>query len=184
MMLLMKRVTSTLSYLGSDAASRRGTWPLRGMVVVPSPFRRATEVARRDDTNGTGPTRPAPKPTALLRLGAVLRPALLAPRHAARVERAAHDVIAHPGQILHPAPADQHDRVLLQVVAFTRDVAGHLHAVGEPHPRHLAQRRVRLLGRGGVHPRADAPLLRARSERGRAGLHPLPPPPMADELVQ
>src|SRR5262249_10079448 len=60
--------------------------------------------------------------SALLPLGPVLRPALVATVDAARVERAAHDVIAHARQILHAAPADEHDRVLLQVVALARDV--------------------------------------------------------------
>ena len=43
--------------------------------------------------------------------------------HALRVERAADDVVAHARQILHAAAADQHDRVLLQVVALAGDVA-------------------------------------------------------------
>src|SRR5262249_46025746 len=78
----------------------------------------------------------------LLALGPVLRPALVATVDARRVERAAHDVIAHARQILHAAPADEHDRVLLQVVALARDVRRHLDAVGEAHARDLAQRRV------------------------------------------
>src|SRR5205085_8842051 len=51
------------------------------------------------------------------RLGAVFGAALLAVLHALRIERAAHDVVAHAGQVLHAAAADQHHRVLLQVVA-------------------------------------------------------------------
>ena len=57
--------------------------------------------------------------------------------------------------------ADHHHRVLLQVVALAGDVADHLEAVGQPHLGHLAHGRVRLLRRGGVDARADAPLLRA-----------------------
>ena len=41
-------------------------------------------------------------------------------------------------------------------VALARDVADHLETVGQAHLGDLAQRRVRLLGRGGVHARADA----------------------------
>ena len=77
------------------------------------------------------------------------------------VQRAAHDVVAHAREILHAPAADEHDRVLLEVVPFARDVAGDLDAVGEPDARDLAERRVRLLRRGGVHARAHAPLLRA-----------------------
>src|SRR5215470_6417841 len=60
---------------------------------------------------------------ALLRLGAVLRPALLASRHTAGVERPAHDVVTHSGQVFYTAAADEHDRVFLEVVSFARDVA-------------------------------------------------------------
>src|SRR5215831_19399053 len=49
-------------------------------------------------------------------LGPVLRPALLAVGHPGGIQRAADDVIAHARQILHTAPADQHDRVLLEIV--------------------------------------------------------------------
>src|SRR5437016_7844238 len=51
-------------------------------------------------------------------LGAVERTALAALGDALGVEHAAQDVIAHAGQVLHPAAADQHDAVLLQVVAL------------------------------------------------------------------
>src|SRR6185295_3582014 len=93
-------------------------------------------------------------------LRAVLGAALLATVDAHRVQRAANDVVTHAREILHAAAADQHDRVLLQVVADARDVGGHLDAVGQPHASHLAQRGVRLLRRLGVHADTDAPLLR------------------------
>src|SRR5947199_3014938 len=51
----------------------------------------------------------------LLALGAVLRPALLPARDPAGVQRAPHDVVAHAGKVLHAAPANENDRVLLQV---------------------------------------------------------------------
>src|SRR5204863_6285141 len=50
--------------------------------------------------------------------------------------------------------------VLLQVVALARDVRADLHAVGQPHAGHLAQRGVRLLRRSGVHARAHTAPLR------------------------
>src|SRR5215211_6621710 len=92
-------------------------------------------------------------PALLLGLHAVLRTGLLAVGHAGRVERPAHDLVAHARQVLDPAAAHQDHRVLLEVVALARDVGGDLHAVGEPHARDLAQRRVRLLRRGGVDAR-------------------------------
>src|SRR6266853_151148 len=55
----------------------------------------------------------------------ILRPALLAVRHTGGIERSAHHVIADAGKILHTAPADEHDRVLLQIVPDARDVCRH-----------------------------------------------------------
>src|SRR5579885_516272 len=91
---------------------------------------------------------------------AVLGTALFAILDALRVEYAAQDVVAHAGQILHAAAADHHYRVLLQIVPLAGDVSDHLEAVGEPHLRHFAQGRVRLLRRCRVDARTDTPLLR------------------------
>src|SRR6185503_17680377 len=103
-------------------------------------------------------------------LGAVLGPSLHPALDADRVERPAHDVIADARQILDAAAADQHQRVLLQVMADAGNVGRHLDAVGQPDARHLAQRRVRLLGRLGEDADADAALLRAVLQRRALGL--------------
>src|SRR5262249_11768656 len=58
------------------------------------------------------------------------------------------------------AAAHEHDGVLLQVVTLARNVDRDLHAVREANTGDLAERRVRLLGRGGVHAGADAAALR------------------------
>src|SRR4051794_13820122 len=95
----------------------------------------------------------------LLLLHAVLRAGLLAVTDAGGVERPAHDLVAHARQVLDAAAADEHDRVLLEVVPLARDVGGDLDAARDAHARDLAQRGVRLLGRRRVHARADpAPL--------------------------
>src|SRR5258706_358819 len=80
-------------------------------------------------------------------LRAVFRPTLHPPLHADRVERAADDVIAHAREILDAAAANEHQRVLLEVVTDARNVGRHFDAVGEAHARDLAKRRVRLLRR-------------------------------------
>src|SRR4029434_5917444 len=98
-------------------------------------------------------------------LCAVLRAGLLAVLDAGGVERAAHHVVAHARQVLHAAAADQHHRVLLQVVAFAADVADHLEAIGEADLGILAQRGVGLLRRRRVDARADSALLRALPQR-------------------
>src|SRR3954470_16890270 len=100
----------------------------------------------------------------LLGLHAVLRAGLLAVGHAGGVERPANDLVAHARQVLDAAAADEHHRVLLQVVALARDVARDLHAVRQPYASDLPQSRVRLLRRGRVDARADAATLRSRED--------------------
>src|SRR5436309_374103 len=94
-------------------------------------------------------------------LGPILRPALLPVRHPRRIERAPHHVIAHPGQVLDATAADEHDRVLLQIVAYTRDISSDLDPVSQPNARDLPQRRVGLLGSRGINASTDAAPLRA-----------------------
>src|SRR6201989_3046163 len=97
---------------------------------------------------------------AFLLLHALLGAGLLAVADAGGVERAADDLVAHARQVLDAAAADEHDGVLLQVVALSRDVRGDLERARYPHARHLAQRRVRLLRGRRVDARADAATLR------------------------
>ena len=70
-------------------------------------------------------------------------------------------MITHARKVLHTAAADEHNRVLLQVVAFTTDVGNDFKAVGEAHLGDLTQSGVRLLRGRGVHTSANAALLRA-----------------------
>src|SRR5919201_4865450 len=91
----------------------------------------------------------------LLGLDAVLGARLLAVAHPGGVEGAADDLVADARKVLHAAATHEDDRVLLEGVPLARDVGGDLHPVGEPYARDLAQRRVRLLGSGGVDARAD-----------------------------
>src|SRR5262245_49091068 len=72
-------------------------------------------------------------------LGPILRAPLLAVGDALSVECAAHNVVAHTGQILNAAAADQHYRVLLQVVALARDVGRNLNAIAQPDAGDLAE---------------------------------------------
>src|SRR5262249_29785743 len=71
-------------------------------------------------------------------LGAVLRPSLFAIRDALCVEDTADNVVAHAGEVANAAAADEHDRVLLQIVSLAGDVGGDLDPVGQPDTRHLA----------------------------------------------
>src|SRR5690606_1973942 len=89
---------------------------------------------------------------------------LLAVLHALRVEGATDDLVADTGEVLHTAATDEHDRVLLEVVADTGDVRGDLDARVEADARDLAESRVRLLRGGRVHAGADTAALRAALE--------------------
>src|SRR5215469_8109709 len=152
----MNLASISLLYFGSGRMVRTGAW------------------ARRDIATYS----------LLLRaLGAVLGATLLALAHTGTVERAAHRVIADTREVLDAAAADEHHRVLLQVVALAADVAGNLVAVGEAHAADLAQRRVGLLGRGGVHARADTALLRGCTQRRHFGFFGSRPAGFPDELT-
>src|SRR6266478_2886063 len=98
-------------------------------------------------------------------LRAVLRTALLAVLDALGIEDAAENVVTHARQILDAAAADHDHRVLLKVMAFTRNVADDLEAIGQPYLGDLAKRRVRLLRGRGVDARANAALLRRLLQR-------------------
>src|SRR5256886_14542692 len=129
---------------------------------------------------GAGPLRGM---SALLLLRAVAAARLLAVTDPRGVQRTTDDLVSHPGEVLHPTTPDEHDRVLLEVVPNPRDVRRDLDLAGQPDTRHLPQRRVRLLGRGGVHAGTHAAPLRAPLERRRLGLARLRLAALADQLL-
>src|SRR5436190_6898558 len=92
-------------------------------------------------------------------------------------------MVAHARQVFDATAADHHDRVLLQIMPFARNVRRHLEAVRQPYTSDFAQRRVRLLRRRGVDARADAALLRVTAQRGRLLFSFHGTPAVADELV-
>src|SRR5690606_35879613 len=129
---------------------------------------------------GAGPLRGI---SALLLLGAVAAAGLLAVLHTLGVERAADDLVAHTREVLHTTAADEHHRVLLQVVALAGDVRRDLDLAGQANTRDLAQRGVRLLRGRGVHAGAHATTLRAPLEGRGLGLGDLVAATLADQLV-
>ena len=60
------------------------------------------------------------------------------------------------GQIFHPAAPDDHNRVLLEIVADARNIGRHLHAVGQPDSGHFAQSRIGFFGRYGFNLNANS----------------------------
>src|SRR5438270_1893703 len=116
-------------------------------------------------------------------LGAVLGAGLPAILDALRIEHAAKHVIANAGKVAHTAAADQHDAMLLKIVALAGDVADHFALVGQPDLGDLAQRRVRLLRGRRIDTGADAALLRILLHRRDLRLGLLRFATLADQLV-
>src|SRR3954471_22134654 len=75
-------------------------------------------------------------------LGAIERAALLAVLDTLGVQHAADDVVANARKVFHAAAADQHNAVLLQVMAFAGNVGQRFETVGQTHLRDFAQRGV------------------------------------------
>src|SRR5450631_1768624 len=121
--------------------------------------------------------------SALLLLRAVTTACLLAVADTLGVERTADDLVPDTGEVADAAAADEHDRVLLQVVPDAGDVGGDLYLTGQPDTRHLAERRVRLLRRGRVDTRAHAAALGAPLERRCLGLRHLLLAALPDKLL-
>jgi hypothetical protein len=80
-------------------------------------------------------------------------------------------VVTDTREVLDTASADEHDGVLLEVVALARDVCIDLLGVGKTYAGHLTHSGIRLLRRGGVHTQTYAPLLRTCIQRARLRLH-------------
>jgi hypothetical protein len=136
----------------------------------PETQRTAVNRIRRNFTFGNFSSARHDVPLCLLRaLRAVLRTALHAAGHAHRIQGAPDDVITHAREVLHTAAANEHQRVLLQVVPHPRNVGGDFNSIGQAHTGHFAQRRIRLLRSLCEHAYADAPLLRAALQRGALG---------------
>src|SRR3954462_5602628 len=129
---------------------------------------------------GAGPLRGM---SALLLLGAVAAASLLTVLDALGVEGAANDLVADTGKVLHPAAANEHDRVLLEVVTNARDVRRDLDTARQAHAGDLAEGGVRLLRGGGVDAGADTASLGRTLQGRRLVLRHLVLAALADQLV-
>src|SRR4051812_22902471 len=92
-------------------------------------------------------------------LRAVLRPPLSATVHTFGIERPTDNVIAHTRKVLNATAADEHHRMLLEVVPFPRDVRRDLLLIGQTDARDFAESGVRLLRRHRPDLGADTALL-------------------------
>ena len=123
---------------------------------------------------------------ALILLG-TLRPvfgaALATTLNARSIQRAANGVIPNSRQILNPPPANQHDRMLLQIMPLAADVSGDFKPIRQPHPRRFAQGGIGLLRRRRINAQANAPLLRTPFQRRRRGFIPLRTARISHQLI-
>src|SRR5512139_788356 len=140
MSMVMNLLTSLLLYFGSGRSSRFSASLLRAMLYSTISL--------------------------LLRpLRAVFRSALSPVANAGTVQGSSQYVISHAGKVFDPAPPDENDRMLLQVVSHAGDVGRHLHGVGKPHPGNFPEGRVRLFRCRRIDPHTDAALLRTALQR-------------------
>jgi hypothetical protein len=72
--------------------------------------------------------------------GPVLAASLAASLDSFCVQSAADHVVPDSGQVLYPAPPDQYDGVLLQVVAFPANIGGYFDSIGQSNAADFAQR--------------------------------------------
>ncbi len=79
-----------------------------------------------------------------------------------RIQSAANYVVTDSGKILDATSANEHDRVLLEVMADPGNVRRYFDPIGQAHSRHFSQCRVRLLGCLSIYSNAYTPLLRTR----------------------
>ena len=116
-------------------------------------------------------------------LRSVLGPSLEPALNALAIQRAADNVIADAGQVLHAAPANKDDGVLLQIVPDPRDIACDFYVIGQPDSGHFSHSGVRLFGRRRENTGADASLLRTPVQRGRLAFIFFRRPAFSDELI-
>src|SRR5262245_16326097 len=125
-MRLTNRATSTEPYLKWGSGIPRRSLGFKAFLgTLNSPLRNYVPGASAEDSMAE-----------LLRLRAlraVLGTALFSVLHAGRVQRPAHDVITNAWQIFHAAAADEHNRVLLQVVTHAWNVRRDFKTRGELH---------------------------------------------------
>src|SRR5579872_201605 len=107
-------------------------------------------------------------------LGAIFRAALLPAGYTHRIKRATYYVITHAGEVFYTTTADEHNRVLLQVVTNAWNVSRDFNTIGQANSSNLAQRRVWLFRRLGVNARANTTLLRTPLQCGAGRLVPRP----------
>src|SRR4029078_757648 len=92
-------------------------------------------------------------------LCSIFRAALLTVGHTDGVERSPHNVITHARKVFDATAPHEHDRVLLQVMPYARNVSGDFHSVRQPHARNFSKRGVRFLRCRCIHTQTHSAFL-------------------------
>src|SRR6267143_5590693 len=170
MTVLTSRVTRGLWYLASSAS---------GLLVA----RRRRDKIYRIPLLGRGGRRRRRRLGGLRPLDAIFGAAHAPLFDAAGVQRAANDVVTDAGQIFHPAATHEHNGMLLQVVAFVRNVGNDFEAVREPDFCDFAHRGGWLVGRAGHYLEANAAAERRILQSRRLRLASHSSASLSDELI-
>ena len=97
----------------------------------------------------------------------VLGAALPSAFNALSIQGAADDVITNTREVANAATTNKHNRVLLKVVAFARNIYRYFFIIGETNPCDFAQGGVRLLRCHCLDEETDSTLLRTPIEHRR-----------------
>ena len=100
----------------------------------------------------------------------VLRATLPPVSYSRRIQNAPDGVITNTGQILYAPPANQYDRVFLEIMALATDVTGNFKAVRQSHSGNLPECRIRLLWSGRIYPSTHPSFLRGLRQRRHSRL--------------
>ena len=100
----------------------------------------------------------------------VLRATLPPVSYSRCIQNAPDGVITNTGQILYAPPANQHDRMFLEIMALATDVTGNFKAVRQSHSGNLPECRIRLLWSGRIYPSTHPSFLRGLRQRRHSRL--------------
>jgi len=99
------------------------------------------------------------------------------------IESASNDMVSHTGKVLYTTTANEHNRVLLQIVPDPRNIGGNFYTVCQTDAGDFAQGRIRLLGRRRIYANTNSALLGTALKGGSAGFFPDLFPPFSYQLV-
>ena len=96
----------------------------------------------------------------------IFRTTLLPVRNPCSIKGPANNMISDTGKIFNTPSPNQHNRMLLEIMANSRNISRYLEPVRHPDTSDLSQGRVRFFRGSRIHPDTHTPPLRAASQCG------------------